>query len=545
MKKKSVFKIALLSILFISLISQSNVASQIATNPQFSSVNHLLNIDNKTIKFNDNLNGFQVDSFFDVMWDDPLEGKSTIILNDTIKDKNVGTNINASGNVNFVETYGSNVNTFANWSYNPIDNTTLLQIDSLNIESDLNNNAHIITTENDYVLINPASASITRLPVGEIQPITISRINNNILIDFYNGNDILIENINLPISIMTYYDVMSNQVSIFGENNNTYNHYIYGLNIITFEYSFHGDIITLVFEDISIIYSQLSNKLSINIGDFTFEIDDSNNSDIDVSYNGIIDITFYNTWFDNDFYGLVFLFVYDDIDFKLEFFYHNYAYAVFTWDELTLVWWFWDNVFYFEYKYIFDVWILDWTISWNTIHIDIVTWWFNIYYVNWNYPVAIFQIPMTEFIPIVDIDVYSEIYDADKNQMNLTYILKDLYNNIITNAIVDIKVENTIKSATNLGNGLYFASFNITNKTDAWNINVNATVPHVSIIDNLLYTLDIDESVSSSNTSNCEECNECESQTTKNVLIGTTIGGFSLAGLIAAFGKKSTFICPT
>ena len=257
---------------------------------------------------------------------------------------------------------------------------------------------------------------------------------------------------------------------------------------------------------------------------------------------GSMYMTYYNAWL-IDRYGLMYVYIFDVCDIKIECFWYNYVYTVFNWYWITLVWWYWDCSIYCEAKIVIEDWIIEWTLFWDIAFMQ-WNWWFWIYYCCWELPFVMFQVPLVTIQPLVTIDVVEQIYDATADKMNLTYRLTDIYGKMVNNADVDVMVDNDTVRATALGNGLYKVVHNQTAKSDAWAIKINASIPQVALVEQLEYTLDVDEVICAS----CEECDECVEctpwNTTSYTLLGTTVAGVSVAGLVARFGRKSSWICP-
>ena len=213
----------------------------------------------------------------------------------------------------------------------------------------------------------------------------------------------------------------------------------------------------------------------------------------------------------------------------------------YTWGNLYLVYWIWEcgeNVIvYWEFKLVLEEWVIEWTIFWDVL---LLRWdcWFWVYCCCWDLPFVMFQLPLIEIQPIVMINVIEELYNATVDHLNLTYELVDIYGHRVSGADVDIKIDSTIQTAEEIANGIYFASFTAPKQDNGWLITVNATVPQVALVDELTYYYDVDEETivcdeceEYDECPECDECEECEeySTTTQNTLIGTTIGGFSLA----------------
>ncbi|MBD3354242.1 MAG: hypothetical protein GF364_22360 [Candidatus Lokiarchaeota archaeon] len=189
--------------------------------------------------------------------------------------------------------------------------------------------------------------------------------------------------------------------------------------------------------------------------------------------------------------GLIYVFIYDYYNIKLEFYwYEYYVYTVWVWWSWTIWIWYWDIIVY-EFKWIWDIWIFHWQIQWT---LTVWVWWWWIYYIHWTLPVAVFTVPIYYIPPIVDIDVSSEVYNAENDQLTLTYLLTDLYGNPVDATSVSVTVDGSPHSTTELGNGLYQLTVSsIAAKEEAISISVSAIVQGVALIDNLDYTLDVDE----------------------------------------------------
>lgn len=197
-------------------------------------------------------------------------------------------------------------------------------------------------------------------------------------------------------------------------------------------------------------------------------------------------ITFYYNWL---VYELVYVFIWEYTGIKIEYYYISMVYIVITWWSLTIfIWWYLDYMFW-EFKFVWFIWIFHWQITWR------VTWWwiFWVWHIHWILPVVVLYIPVYYIPPIVDIDVYEEKYNASSDTLDLTYELKDLYGYPVTATSVTVKVEGINHVATSLGNGLYNVEVTSISTANPIDIEVSAVVPFVVLVDKLDYTLDINE----------------------------------------------------
>lgn len=243
-------------------------------------------------------------------------------------------------------------------------------------------------------------------------------------------------------------------------------------------------------------------------------------------YNPMVYITFvfYLSWYWT-YYGLIYVFIWDIYDIKLEYFYYGYVYCVWTWWLLTIELWYYIDIIIWEFKFIWNVWIIHWQIQWNTT-IWIFWWW--IYYVHWTLPVVVLRVPIIYIPPVVDIDVYKEEYDAENDQLTLIYWLKDLYGHNVTGATVTATVEGSDKTASELGHGLYQVTVtSLAAQSDPIDIEISATVPNVALVDSLNYELDIDEASGSS-----PGGNDIPGYSTIGMLLISTVSLLALAFLV-------------
>ncbi|MBN2157417.1 MAG: hypothetical protein JW776_15330 [Candidatus Lokiarchaeota archaeon] len=230
---------------------------------------------------------------------------------------------------------------------------------------------------------------------------------------------------------------------------------------------------------------------------------------------GWIWIEFYLHWW---YYELIYVLVWEIYGYKIEVYYLEIEliYFVVTWSSLTVFIWWYEFAIVWEFKFIYLFWIFHWQITWHIINLTWF-WWFNVYYIYWSLPVVILYVPILYIPPIVDIDVYCEIYDVDNKTLQLDYILTDLYGQPILGADVDVTVKGTTYSMNEIGGGQYQKIIFDLENTEAFNIRVNATVPGVALIEELEYVLNC-------LTSECPACPECPPS--------STIPGYHLIPLI-------------
>lgn len=251
--------------------------------------------------------------------------------------------------------------------------------------------------------------------------------------------------------------------------------------------------------------------------------------------------------------GLLWVFIFGD--YKLECFYFEYIKFVWTVLFFTVVFWAWEDAYYWEFKMVVEEWIIEWIMWWHFAQ-AVWTWNIWIYYSTWVYPVAILTVPIVMIPPIVRIVPTIEHYNVTTGNLTLVYQLIDLYGNPLGDqAVVDVTISTggedlgTTHRATyaNLGTGYYSTSFLLDVSDPDVYIIVNATVPQVSIIDRLEYSYTLESFPTCEICETCDECENCTTcppESTIPILAGTTIAGFGLAAMIAIFGRRSKFFCP-
>lgn len=528
-------------IIFLFIVSVfSNCSNVFALIPEASEITETeFDVDGHTFALYPDKDGFDVDSFFDISWTSPIDDeypseKIDLSLSDGEKDEKIS--MDQYGNT---ELYAEDAKLL---KFVIVDNSTSIKIDTGNegifFISDASTNDHYIHYE-DLAMIRTIMADgifmyqywdgsdfgLLYLELTEYEGIKCLYI-----IDFPH-HIYMLQNNTVIVDGMYYGDAFGGYINPF-----------YWITI-------NGYIITLVAQFFDVTINTLTQFAFITLFANTGAINPLFSITLKNLWAweyGIVDITtftmfgqlyitYYSTWWWYH-YGLLYVFVWSSSNIKIECFWYDYFYVVWNWYWFTLIWW-WEDYICWEFKIVIVDWFFVFNIQWT---LEIWNFWIEVHYTNWILPVMIIQVPILYIPPIVDIQVYYELYDANTDELNLTYRLVDLYGNPINNAIVDVSVDGVNKSAQYCNDGLYFVSFSQAKKADKWDIVVNATVPNVVLVDKIEYSLDIDEV----EIIPCDECPQCpEISTTSWIIIGGSGVAITFIGYLLLRKSKALNLC--